>query len=139
MRLTDSQVKQMKTDFMAGVRPVELAQTYQVSLATIYKYLRGRSRKSCGEEDLLQPMTDFERMLDIDPGKLIKGIRGLVDITQAEFARLMGKSGSTIGNWETGVARMKLTDRRKLVGWIVDQGIEEEVRKLVGSGTVGYE
>lgn len=134
MRLTDSQVKDLKAGFLAGLRPAELGKQYGVSVATVYKYLQGRSRKGTGDADLLQPQNRLEVLLTTHPGEILKGIRGLLALTQAEFAREMGKSASTIGNWETGETQMRLTDRRRLTSWLTDKGLMPSVKAMIEEG-----
>lgn len=131
MRLTDNQVKDLKAGFLAGTRPIELARRYDISVATVYKYIQGRSRKATGDGDLMTPQNGLERGLETQPGAVLKGIRGLLGITQAEFARALGKSNSTIGNWETGLTRMRLTDRRMLARWLADNGLLDSTQAMI--------
>lgn len=125
MKLSETQVKQMRLEYVGGGRPQDLAKAYGISLMTAYKYLRGRGG------DLSEPQTMAEQALCKGQGEFLKALRKLLGMTQVELAIQVKKSPSTIGNWETGETTMKVTDRRKLLGWIAVQGLMADVSRQI--------
>jgi len=131
MKLTDEQVKQMRAEFGQGASAAELGTKYGVSRQTAYNVLAGKNRKYLGLGDGFGPQGEVEERLINSQGETLRVIRGLLGLTQVQFALQMGKSPSTIGNWETGITVMTIKDRRKLVGWVREKGLEAD---LIGEG-----
>lgn len=126
MRLTDTQVKDMWNEFAQGGGVEELAEKYGVSRQTAYYMLGGRSRPHLKLGNGFAPQSELEKLAR-EGGQLMVGLRELLGCTQEELARRLGKSVGSIGNWETGQAEMHLKDLRKLIGWIRELGLEQDL------------
>lgn len=131
MKLTDEQVKQMRAEFNQGASAADLGTKYGVSRQTAYNVLAGKSRKYLGLGDGFGAQGLVEEMLVDRQGDVLRVVRELLGMTQVQLALQLGKSPSTIGNWETGMTAMTIKDRRKLVGWVRERGLEAD---LLGSG-----
>jgi len=126
MKLTDDQVKAMREEFAAGASAADLGTKYGVSRQTAYNVLAGRSRKYLALGDGFAVTGVVEGRLVDSQGDTIRRLRELLGITQVELAARVGKSPSTIGNWETAATVMTVKDRRKLVGLVREWGLEAD-------------
>jgi DNA-binding XRE family transcriptional regulator len=127
MKLTAEQVKQMWAEFSQGASAAELGTKYGISRQTAYNVLAGKNRKYLELGNGFGPQGVVEERLIDCQGETLRVIRGLLGLTQVQFALQMGKSPGTIGNWETGITAMTIKDRRKLVGWIREKGLEADL------------
>lgn len=128
MKLTTEQVKAMHQEFREGRGPAELSTKYGVSRQTVYHILQGKKGRyrALGLGDGFAPQSPIEEVLEAHQSKAVKAVRELWGITQEELARVLGKSSTTISNWETDNTQMSITDRRMLAGWLTDQGVVVE-------------
>lgn len=127
MKLTDEQVKQMREEFRLGAGVAQLGTKYGVSRQTAYNVLAGRNRKYMGLGDGFAAQSELEGQLMGHPGDALRGLRKLLGVTQVELAIKIGRSPSTVGNWETGTTAMTVVDRRRLVGWVRELGLEDDL------------
>ncbi len=121
MILPDHKIQEVCHLFLAGHTKSSIARQMGISRMYVNEILKGDARKDVARPAAMADPADA--ILDRHQGPIVRSVRLVMGLSQADFARILRLNPITISDWERERTRLSPATRRRFLSWVRNQNL----------------